>query len=104
MANTESSTHDTPQSSTATVTSLLRLIDWTALPAETRQTIRTLGPLMQEDCSQSEMARRLGIPDAQVATMRKELADAIVAQCQQRLNELDPPLRALVDRLRGPRS
>jgi hypothetical protein len=104
MASTESSTHGTPSRSTSTVTSLLTLIDWTALPPETQQTIRTLGPLMQEDCSQSEMARRLGIPDAQVARMRRELADAIVEQCHRLADQLDPKLRGLVDRLRGPSS
>lgn len=101
MANTESSTHATPSRPTSTVTSLLELIDWTALPAEIRQTIRTLGPLMQEDCSQSEMARRLGIPDAQVAMMRRQLADAIVAQCSTLADRLEPRVRLLVDGLRG---
>lgn len=104
MGSTESST-DASQSSTSSVTSLLTLVDWTALPAETRQTIQTLGPLMAEGCSQSEIARRLGLPDATVAAMRKQMGDAIVEQAYAMLNELEPKARALVEQLRGgPRS
>jgi hypothetical protein len=71
-------------STTTSTTALLALIDWEALPAATRQTIRTIGDLMQEGCSQSEMARRLKLPEARVAAMRREMRDAIVAQAVAR--------------------
>jgi hypothetical protein len=105
MGNTGSTTRDTQKpDSTRSVTGLLELIDWAALPAETRQTIRTIGPLMEEGCSQSEMARRLGVPDARVAAMRREMRDAIVSQAAGQLDRLEPPLRALVVQLRDARS
>lgn len=107
MGSTESSTHDkaaATRSTTASVTELLELVDWTALPAETRQTIRTLGPLMQEGCSQSEIARRLGLTDSQVVAMRRQMGDAIIEQAAARAGQLDPKLRDLVDRLRAGRS
>jgi hypothetical protein len=83
MGNTGSSTHGDQLDSERrrrSTTALLELIDWEALPAATRQTIRTLGPLMQEGCSQSEMAKRLKLPEARVAAMRREMRDAIVDQ------------------------
>ena len=97
MGSTESSMHDSqeqgsPTRSTPSVT---------ALPAETRETIRTLGPLMQEGCSQSEIARRLGLPDATVAQMRKQMGDAIVEQAYKRLDDLEPQARQLVQELRA---
>lgn len=104
MGSTESSTHEgssTTSTTTPTVTALLALIDWQALPPETRQTIRTLGPLMQEGCSQSEIAKRLSLPEARVAAMRREMRDAIVDQCHARLDELEPRVRALVEQLRA---
>lgn len=105
MGNTESSTDATQSSTTPSVTNLLTLVDWTALPAEIQQTIRMLGPLMAEGCSQSEIARRLNLPDAQVAAMRKQMGDAIVVQAYAMIDDLEPRLRQLVERLReGPRS
>lgn len=106
MVSTVCSTLDTCTTSSMTstrtsTTALLALIDWKALPAETRQTIRTLGPLMQEGCSQKEMARRLQLPESTVAAMRKRMADAILAQCRAQAEELEPAVRALVERLAG---
>jgi hypothetical protein len=101
MGNTGSSTPEgSSTASTTTVTALLELIDWEALPAATRQTIRTLGPLMQEGCSQSEMAKRLRLPEARVAAMRREMRDAIVDQAYAMLDRLEPRMRGLVAELR----
>jgi hypothetical protein len=83
----------------ASSTSLLELIDWTALPPEIRETIRTLGPLMQEGYSQKAIAAELGLPEPTVARMRRELRDAIVQQCRERLDVLEPKVRALLDQL-----
>lgn len=103
MDSTDSSTTGSysPPSTTSrsSPTELLELIDWAALPAAIRQTIMTLGPLMQEDCSQKEMARRLRLPEAKVAAMRRDLQDAILAQCRARLGDLEPRVRGLVDAL-----
>lgn len=80
----------------ASVTGLLELIDWTALPAETRRTIRTVGPLMQEGCSRAEISRRLGWKDTQTAAALNLMRDAILDQCEALLDDLEPRLRDLV--------
>lgn len=96
MDNTECTT---PGQVSSSVTSLLTLIDWTALPAETQQTIQTIGPLMQEGCSRAEMAARLGWPDSRVTAAVTEMRDAILAQCEAMVDDLEPRLRDLVNRL-----
>jgi hypothetical protein len=98
MDNTACTTHEPASTS---VTRLLTLIDWTALPAETRQTIQTIGPLMQEGCSRAEMARRLGWPPSRVTAAVDEIRDAILAQCEAMLDSLEPRLRTLVLELKG---
>jgi hypothetical protein len=98
MDNTGSTTQGQASSS---VTSLLTLIDWTALPAETQQTIQTIGPLMQEGCSRAEITRRLGWKDAETTAALALIRDAILEQCEQMVDDLEPRLRDLVDSLRG---
>jgi uncharacterized coiled-coil protein SlyX len=99
MGSTESSTRE-GSTTGATVTGLLTLIDWTALPASTQQTIQTIGPLMQEGCSQKEIGRRLSLSDAAVSAMVAEMRQAIIGQAYMVVDRVEPPLRALVERLR----
>jgi predicted transcriptional regulator len=100
MGNTASTTNADSTHGTATVTGLLAVVDWEALPASTRETIRTVGPLMVEGCSQKETARRLGVSDAAVAVMVAEIRGAIIAQAVAVCDSLEPPLRGLVEQLR----
>jgi len=104
MGNTESTTHEASEHPTASVTELLSLIDWQALPAATRETIRTIGPLISEGCSRSEMGRRLGWPDAQVGRAVEEIRSAIVDQCYAMLDQLEPRVRGLVESLHAAHS
>jgi hypothetical protein len=93
MDNTASSTRETSPTS---VTELLTLVDWTALPAETRKMIQTVGPLMQEGCSRAEISRRLGWKDAQTTAAMNLIRDAILDQCRAMVDDLEPRLRDLV--------
>lgn len=54
------------------VTELLERIDWQALSPEARETIQTIGPLLVEDYSRSEIAQRL---DLSLATVTKRMQD-----------------------------
>ncbi len=98
MGNIGSTTQpeDSP-TSTPSATALLELIDWTALPAATRQTIRTVGPLMQEGCSRQEIATRLGWPESRVAAAVAEMLEAILDQCATMIDDLEPKIARLVN-------
>lgn len=101
MGNTGSTTpaRDSPTSTTS-ATALLELIDWTGLPAETQQTIRTVGPLMQEGCSRAEIAQQLGWPESRVNAAAAEIRAAILDQCARMIDTLEPKLQQLVTTLK----
>lgn len=97
MAKSGSSTRETSTS----VTGLLEVIDWAALPAETRQTIRMVGPLLVEGCSRQEIGRRIGVSDATVGEMVAEVRAAFLGQAERMLDDLEPRMRARVEELRA---
>lgn len=78
------------------MTEMLDLIDWEALPQDQRSTISTIGSLLQEGYSRSEIAAKTGKTESQVASEIRELAEVLL----QATGELELQLRGRVEALR----
>jgi len=78
------------------MTEMLCSIDWAGLPKEEQETISTIGSLIVEGYSLSEIARRTGRPETQVASAVASLREALLV----RAGELEPQLRERVESLR----
>jgi hypothetical protein len=78
------------------MTAMLDRIDWASLPPKERKTISTLGSLLAEGYSRSEIAKKTGQTEAQVTSAIADLAEVLL----QASGELELQLRARVESLR----
>jgi len=78
------------------MTAMLETIDWVSLPIEQQQTLRSLGSLLAEGFSRSEISAKTGKTETQVAVEIRELAEVLLAHS----GELELQLRARVESLR----
>jgi hypothetical protein len=81
---------------------IVEVIGWAQLSPETQETIRTLGPLLIDGKSQTEIASALRVRDEAIAKRIAAARAELIEHALAKADELSTGLRARIEQLRSP--